>query len=222
MSSVRAKRADTRRQEIVVAATHLFLDKGYEETRIIDIVKKVGIAKGTFYHHFQSKEDLLGEVISNTIGRILNTGSDIAMMEGVNAIDKIWMVHTSIMSQAGSQFLGWLRQMMFIDPGMIARIMVSIHPNQIDMITSSVLTPIVFQGIEEELFHTEYPKESAHAMFHLIIDHPLWSIGPEEVQEKVRMLAYMASNILGARQEVMSELFQKMIDDNLSTVNGAI
>lgn len=48
------------RANIIEASWNLFKEKGYEGTTIDDIIAKAGIAKGTFYHHFQGKSALLG------------------------------------------------------------------------------------------------------------------------------------------------------------------
>lgn len=41
-----------RRKELLDTARRLFISKGYEKTSINDILKEVGIAKGTFYYYF--------------------------------------------------------------------------------------------------------------------------------------------------------------------------
>lgn len=50
-------------EAILEAATGLFLQRGYEGVSIRDITKAVGLTKGAIYHHFESKEALLGAVI---------------------------------------------------------------------------------------------------------------------------------------------------------------
>ncbi len=57
----------SRRQPILRNAARLFSEKGYRGTTVDDIVQATGIAKGTFYIYFKSKEDLLIEVIKNLI-----------------------------------------------------------------------------------------------------------------------------------------------------------
>lgn len=56
-----------RRQKIVDNASELFAAKGYHGTTIDEIVQATGIAKGTFYIYFDSKETLLVEVIKRLI-----------------------------------------------------------------------------------------------------------------------------------------------------------
>ena len=53
------KARDVRRSEIVEAALRLFIERGYDGTSINHIIGRAGISKGAFYHHFQSKEDLI-------------------------------------------------------------------------------------------------------------------------------------------------------------------
>lgn len=55
----RTKAADVRREELMDAAQGLFLAKGIAATSVDDIVAAAGVAKGTFYLYFSSKEMLL-------------------------------------------------------------------------------------------------------------------------------------------------------------------
>jgi TetR/AcrR family fatty acid metabolism transcriptional regulator len=54
----RAKAADKRRR-ILEAAVHVFARKGYFAARVSDVAKKAGVADGTIYLYFRSKEDIL-------------------------------------------------------------------------------------------------------------------------------------------------------------------
>lgn len=47
------------RIKILNAAWKLFEEKGYEETTVDEIIEATNTSKGTFYHYFKSKEDLL-------------------------------------------------------------------------------------------------------------------------------------------------------------------
>ena len=53
------KKGDLRKQEILNTAEQLFCRKGYEQTSIQDILDQLHSSKGSFYHHFVSKESLL-------------------------------------------------------------------------------------------------------------------------------------------------------------------
>ncbi len=57
------KAPEVRRAEILQAAWGLFAEKGYEGTTVALVLERAGIAKGTFYHYFPSKEALLDAVV---------------------------------------------------------------------------------------------------------------------------------------------------------------
>ena len=53
------------KEKILNAAFNLFLQKGYRDVSLKDIVDDVGLTKGAFYHYFEGKEQLLTEVIDS-------------------------------------------------------------------------------------------------------------------------------------------------------------
>lgn len=57
------KEAAIRKNEILDAAEHLFVTKGFDKTSTNDILSEVGIARGTLYYHFKSKEEILDALI---------------------------------------------------------------------------------------------------------------------------------------------------------------
>ena len=63
--------APARQEQILDAARHLFLTKGYEATTIEDVLTAVGIAKGTLYHHFPGKEAILDAIVLRTVDAIV-------------------------------------------------------------------------------------------------------------------------------------------------------
>ena len=54
--------ADLTRQRLIRAALELFTTRGYHDTTTAQIAKKAGIAEGTIYRHFASKQQLLNEL----------------------------------------------------------------------------------------------------------------------------------------------------------------
>ena len=58
---------EIRKKELIKTAYDLFITKGYENTSVDEIIAKAGIAKGTYYYHFESKEQMLEEVIDMMI-----------------------------------------------------------------------------------------------------------------------------------------------------------
>jgi len=68
--------ANERRQELISIAEQLFLQQGYENTTVNQIIGRLNLAKGTYYYHFRSKEDILiavsDKLISDTRRKLLD------------------------------------------------------------------------------------------------------------------------------------------------------
>lgn len=54
-----------RKQQLLDRAAELFAERGYAETRVIDIVRAAGVAKGLFYWYFDNKEALFRELVES-------------------------------------------------------------------------------------------------------------------------------------------------------------
>jgi AcrR family transcriptional regulator len=65
--SSRAERAAERRQAIIDAALDEFIARGFAATRLDDVAKRAGVAKGTIYLHFKDKESMFEELIRTAI-----------------------------------------------------------------------------------------------------------------------------------------------------------
>lgn len=74
-------RERTTREDIVKAADELFYRQGFEHTSFAHIADAVGISRGNFYHHFKTKDEILGAVIAQ---RLANTRAMLAQWEGGN------------------------------------------------------------------------------------------------------------------------------------------
>lgn len=59
------------REEIVAASFAEFAERGYHETGVADIARRIGIGHGTFYRYFENKRDILDHVITQLIERLL-------------------------------------------------------------------------------------------------------------------------------------------------------
>jgi AcrR family transcriptional regulator len=83
----------TRKEIILQAATALFSDKGFKDASMAELCKMTGVAEGTIFYHFKSKEELFVAILENlrksitdefekyTEQKRFETGLD--MMEGV-------------------------------------------------------------------------------------------------------------------------------------------
>ena len=76
------------KRKIFETSMKLFAEKGYDATSIEDITATVGVAKGTLYYHFSSKEEIFNFLIEEGI-KLLQNSVDIKTAKRNNYIDKI-------------------------------------------------------------------------------------------------------------------------------------
>ncbi len=62
-----------RKQQLLDGAAELFAERGYADTRVIDIVRHAGVAKGLFYWYFENKEALFRELVEHNRQRLRAT-----------------------------------------------------------------------------------------------------------------------------------------------------
>ena len=100
----RTKPAEVRLDELMNAAEKLFLDNGVDSTTVNDIVEAAQVAKGTFYHYFSSKNEIL-----ELLGRRYTDQFLISLEAAVGACEKIdWVgqlrawIYTNIVTYANT------------------------------------------------------------------------------------------------------------------------
>ncbi len=76
------------KRKIFETSMKLFAEKGYDATSIEEITATVGVAKGTLYYHFTSKEEIFNFLIEEGI-MLLSKSVDIKTDKVTNYIDKI-------------------------------------------------------------------------------------------------------------------------------------
>jgi len=189
------KDPQARKQELVDTAERLFLERGYDQTAISDIVGEINVAQGTFYYYFSSKADVLEAVVEKTIAALeaeLRTTLD---QSEINAAEKLGTMINTIfryyrnreglidcVHQEGNTFL---------------------HEKMEEM-TYARLTPplsnVLAHGVTEGHFTMPYPTETAEiilgAVFHSL--HRSDVASDPDRRRRVRMtLEHMLVTMLG-------------------------
>src|ERR1700742_295079 len=78
----RSERAAERRAAIVDAAMQEFVARGFAATRLDDIAKRAGVAKGTIYLHFKDKESMFEELIRTALVPLISRMTSPAPLNG--------------------------------------------------------------------------------------------------------------------------------------------
>ena len=76
------------KRKIFEASMKLFAEKGYDATSVEEITATVGVAKGTLYYHFSSKEEIFNFLVDEGIKLLLNN-IEIKIKKFDNSIDKL-------------------------------------------------------------------------------------------------------------------------------------
>jgi AcrR family transcriptional regulator len=164
------KAPDVRRSEILDVTQRLFYLKGYEQTSIQDIITEIGIAKGTFYHYFSSKQDLLDAMIERMIEQTLQTVEPIVNDDQLNALEKFTQFFAYIESWKieNKTFLLEVLKVWHKDENAIFRQKMGVETTRA---VAPVLAKIIKQGVVEGIFVTDYPEDLAEVI--LQIGQPL-------------------------------------------------
>ena len=72
------RRKEARPGEIVAAALEVFVERGFEATKLADVARRAGVTKGTVYLYFESKEALFKAVVRETIVPVIAQGEALA------------------------------------------------------------------------------------------------------------------------------------------------
>ena len=86
------KEPDVRRAEIILAAKELFEKDGYATTPIEAIIKKAGIAKGTFYYYFKSKKEILSALVEGIGSEMEQLLNSIIETKHLTALEKLKLI----------------------------------------------------------------------------------------------------------------------------------
>jgi AcrR family transcriptional regulator len=193
------KKPEVRRQEIVATARELFQKNEYEKTAMQDVMDRLGIAKGTIYHYFKSKEELLEAVVEDIVTEnIAHLQESLNATQG-NALDKLRVLITSgNLADDQDEILEHLHR-----PGNIG-----LHTRQL-AVTLSRLAPLyaslIRQGCEEGLFQSEHPLECAEfilAGIQFLTDMGIYPWAPADLQRR-------------------ATAFPALVETQLSTPKGA-
>ena len=149
-----SKSAEERREEIMDAAAELFSTKGYEETTTTDIMKKVGIAKGTLYYHFASKEEILDAMIERMGRRLIATARDCAATDAP-VYERLLKVMLSLNANSigGEDIIEIMHQPRNVLMHEKSRAMVIRE-------AGPILADLVREGVDEGLFDCKYPEQT--------------------------------------------------------------
>lgn len=190
------KEAEERRKEILDAADELFGQKGFDGTSTNDILEKVGIARGTLYYHFKSKEDIMDALIQRYNVRILGAAKEIAADKSISVRERIIRVVMSL----NISNLGGKEIMEHIHKPQNALMHQKIQKVILSGVTP-ILTGIIQEGIAQGIFSTPFPYECVEMIMvytNTIFDDDMVEMTNEERASRIQAFIFNVERLLGA------------------------
>lgn len=173
---------------ILDVSLKLFLENGYENTTIQDIINNLGgLSKGAVYHHFKGKEELLLAVSDKLFtSPKCNVYQQIIQDNSLNAKEKMGKYIDAIINNPEEIQMRQICPDLTKTPEFLVRIL----NNSFGMSSDCVRT-ILEQGVKEGTFNSEYTNQFA-TMFMVLIN--FWSnplvikINEEELKQKLMFM----------------------------------
>ncbi|WP_214630332.1 TetR/AcrR family transcriptional regulator [Paenibacillus agaridevorans] len=200
------KEAEERRNEIIDAADELFGQKGFDGTSTNDILEKVGIARGTLYHHFKSKVDIMDALIERYSVRLLGTAQEIATDNSIPVVERIIRVVMALNLSGGSS----KEIMEHIHKPQNALMHQKIEKVIINGVTP-ILTGIIDEGIQQGLFHTPYPYECMEMVViyaNTVFDDDMVQMTYEERASRIQAFVFNVERLLGVKSGGLIDVMQ--------------
>ena len=196
------KTAEARKNEILDTAEQLFASRGFDNTSTNDIINAIGIARGTLYHHFKSKEEILDAVIERISETMIRNAKAIAEDKAEPLLDRLT---DSIRS-------------LNVESGIGEEVMIQVHKPQNALLHQKmqeklisgvvpILAGLIREGNREGIFDTPYPDEAAEMVMiysNTAFDE-LAALNPEERMRKMYAFIYNTERITGAAEGTLQE-----------------
>jgi AcrR family transcriptional regulator len=172
----RTARREVRRQELVQAAVHVFSAKGVSATSVDDIVRAAGVAKGTFYLYFATKDDAVNAVATSMVEGVSDRVQAVATDPTRSPVERLLGFGAGVRDVGGQPYERELIEV-FHRPGN------RVLHDRIGELALARLTPaiaaIVADGIEVGQFRPHDPHRAAayvmacFASLHEVVTDPV-------------------------------------------------
>ena len=180
------KEAAERRDEILDVAERLFCTNGYDNTSTNDILAEIGIARGTLYYHFKSKEDILDAMIDRILDEIIRKAKNIALNESMPVLERLTktVLAANVDTKTGDMILEQVHkpQNALMHAKMQEKLLSQLVP---------LFVKIIENGIAQNLMQTDYPEHTIQML--LLYSNSVFdeSIAYSQDVKKRKVLAFI-------------------------------
>lgn len=204
------KDAEERKNEILDVAERLFCTKGFDNTSTNDILNEIGIARGTLYYHFKSKEDILDAMIERLTNQMVAKASVIALDESIPVLERLTrtMLSLNVDNELGDMIMEQVHrpQNALMHQKLEERLLGRVN---------KLITKIAEDGIREGIMHTDYPAEAVEMImtYSYVAFDSMVQYSEEEENRKITGFIYHAERVFGMEKgallEAITPIFNK-------------
>ena len=198
------KEAEERKNEILDAAEKLFGTKGFDSTSTNDILNEIGIARGTLYYYFKSKEEILDAMIGRMMSRLIEKAKLVVAQKNVPVLQRLTMMMLSLNVSDGSFGHELLKQMHKPQNALMHQKM----EKSLLSCFNSIITELIKEGITQGICRTDYPEEVAEMTFlyAATVFDGLMEHSEQEKQRKIAAFIYNLERLLNVEQGSMKSV----------------
>ena len=196
------KKGERRKQDLLNIAYRMFIEKGYENTSVDDIIIEAGIAKGTYYYYFESKEATLEAVIEMMIEKAENIAKA-ALMNPVPIPQKLASVVYAFQPNKDESVITDVleRKENIVMHDKIGKTIVEV--------AVPILSDIVREGIAQGIFVCTNVEERVKML--LIMSQNMFDYGAYSNKD-IEVYVDMLEKSLGAKEGTMSFISEFLLE----------
>lgn len=196
---------DERRNEILDTAERLFREKGYEKCTVNDILQEVGIAKGTFYHYFKSKEEVMDAIVSRYKEIVVGRAEKILKEVDISPEEKLLRAFMAmrITNQIENEMLNVMHK---AENALL-------HQKNLNHIVTAmapILVKIIEEGIEKKVWSCRYPLQYMQIFLVAsltLTDEGIFELDPDSQMKVMAALISMLEKMLNVPEDSFMQLF---------------
>ncbi len=153
-----------RRKEIFSTSVHLFLEKGFNETSMLEIARAAGLGKSTLYDYYSSKEEILVSYFKDAIMQITERAQVIIQqkLSASETLKEIMQMHLEYLVESKQIFLKLSLEAQRLSPESQVEIQRGRHDYQ------DMLRTLVDEGIQLGEFRPINSLFAARSIFSLL------------------------------------------------------
>jgi AcrR family transcriptional regulator len=183
--------------EILDAVEPLFATKGYRETTISDIAKKIGVAQGMLYYYFKSKDEILEALINRKLSGFGSDIKDMALSNSVTPSRKIELLLYTVFQIVRSNEM--LLDFVYDDQHLHIK---AKSFRQVNLLLAPWLLKIIEEGVHQQCFHIFHAQTASD--FILLIMQRLVDVWYEKMPHEqfayqLKMAEGLVEKALGAQ-----------------------